>query len=74
MTTSDDEKKKRFCLRRDDDSNWYLIPVELIRRFDKLSVDIDIDGSNEFFNEAFENMRISGPHDLTFAEPRCSDE
>ena len=63
------KKSGRFCLKQDDDSHWYLIPVKDVKKFDKLVEHGEDDDWNDF-NKAFSEMRCNGPHTMTFTDPQ----
>lgn len=62
--------KKRLCLRQDEDSHWYLVPADRAAEFESLCEKAYPDDEYEEFNERFESMRISGPQNLTFSDPK----
>jgi hypothetical protein len=63
------ESNKRFCLRRDDDCHWYLLPFdeELLALFREL-VEKE-DGWADDRWQQFEDRRIDGYTDLAFENP-----
>jgi hypothetical protein len=63
------EQPKRFCLRRDDDCHWYLLPFdkELLDLFREL-----VESENGWADrrwQQFENMRIDDYSDISFENP-----
>jgi hypothetical protein len=62
-------KSGRFCFRQDDDSHWFLIPLEDSQKFEKLRAKGESDDWNEF-NKAFEDMRSEGPNYVSFTDPK----
>lgn len=61
---------KRYCLVRDDDSHWYLIPQKLKSSFEVLEAEANAVDDYEFFNKTFEKYRSNGPHCITFTDPK----
>lgn len=68
--TADNKSTPRFCLEQDEDSHWYLIPVEMKEMFSRMCEKAYADDEYGAFNDSFEEMRINGPQNLTFADPK----
>lgn len=64
---------KRYVLERDEDSHWYLIPIDKQTEFQTLCSDACESDDFDAFELEFGSMRINGPQDLSFTNPRDSD-
>lgn len=63
---------KRFCMIQDNDCHWYVIPVNLCGKFQRLLDDGDKDEYAKF-NETFGEFAIGGsPALVTFEKPRIN--
>lgn len=63
------QDRKRYKLKTDQDSHWYLVPVEREAEFESLCEDAYAKDEYETFCQAFDGLRISGPYSLTFVDP-----
>lgn len=59
----------RYCFRRDDDSHWYMIPIENRELFSTM-LDVAENDFHEAFNSMFDRYRLGGgPESLSFEHP-----
>lgn len=64
---------KRYILKQDEDSHWYLIPMECETDFETTCSEAYRNDEFDDFESKFGEMRINGPHDLSFTNP-CDSE
>ena len=60
----------RYCLVQDEDCYWYLIPAQDRKLF--MALCDESYGTDNFddFDDRFGNLRVDGPHSLTFTDPK----
>lgn len=63
-------KTNEFCLVKDEDSHWYVIPLELKDRFEHVSEVSYANDVFDVFEKEFNKYRSNGPHTLIFSNPR----
>lgn len=63
--------KIRYRLIQDNDSHWYLIPVDKAAAFEAWVQYMESDSDDEFAGEDFEDTAIGGsPGLVSFLDPR----